>query len=160
MLSPSLALTFALNLEPEPEPRQVRNKDAVYMHKHGKAELLGAVEVELRTLLSDVAVHALELPLSRNKKVEGQLHLKLRWETGVADWTSADEANARVSQRFHAPTDLVSAKQKIDKYVSAIDLHNTRVSSLEEAQKKVRLSESRIEDVMEEEQELMAELRT
>ena len=160
MLSPSLALTFALNLEPEPEPRQVRNKDAVYMHKHGKAELLGAVEVELRTLLSDVAVHVLELPLSRNKKVEGQLHLKLRWEAGLADWTSADEANARVSQRYHAPTDLASAKQKIDTYVSAIDLHNTRVSSLEETQKKVRLSESRIEEVMEEEQELMAELRT
>ena len=111
MLSPSLALTFALNLAPE--PHKVRNKDAVYMQTHGKAELLGAVEVELRTLLSDVAVHVLELPLSRNKKVEGQLHLKLRWEAGLADWTSADEANARVSQRYHAPTDLASAKQKI-----------------------------------------------
>ena len=58
--------------------------------------MLGAAEVELHTLLGDVEVHALELPLSRRQKVEGQLHLKLRWETGVSDWSSADEANAWV----------------------------------------------------------------
>ena len=100
--------------------------------------MLGAAEVELRTLLGDVEVHALELPLSRGQKLEGQLHLKLRWETNVAEWSAADEANARVSKLHHAPTDLTSSKQKLDKYGSGVDLYGARVSLLEGSQDKVR----------------------
>ena len=54
-LSLSLALSLTLKPDPKPSPKpspdlhpdlesnpnQVRNKDAVYMRKHGKAEVLG-----------------------------------------------------------------------------------------------------------------------
>ena len=84
------------NPNPDPDPDPNPEPDPTPTPTPTPNQVLGAAEVELRTLLGDVEVHALELPLSRRQKVEGQLHLKLRWETGVSDWSSADEANARV----------------------------------------------------------------
>ena len=142
---------------------EVRNKDAVYMQKHGKAEVLGTADVELHAVLeTSDGVHSLELPLSRNGGSTGQLHLKVNWERGCAHWDpdslAKEEAHKRVAAKMQPPVCLASAKETIDKYGSAVDLHKKKVRSLSDQKDKVHKRQSEIEDTLEEQQELMEEL--
>ena len=142
---------------------EVRNKDAVYMQKHGKAEVLGTADVELHAVLeTSDGVHSLELPLSRNGGSTGQLHVKVHWERGCAHWDpdslAKEEAHKRVAAKMQPPVCLASAKETIDKYGSAVDLHKKKVRSLSDQKDKVHKRQSEIEDTLEEQQELMEEL--
>ena len=77
---------------------EVRNKDAVYMQKYGKAEVLGTADVELHAVLeTSDGVHSLELPLSRNGGSTGQLHVKVNWERGCAHW-DPDSLRRRINE--------------------------------------------------------------
>jgi hypothetical protein len=144
LLSPSLALTFALNLAPE--PHKVRNKDAVYMRTHGKAEVLGTADVDLRALFDEPSesVHALELSLSSKGRNEGQLHVVVRWESGCEDWASDAVANREASSRVATRMKLserlkclVPARKKVAKYGRAVDQHHSTIESFRESHSKV-----------------------
>ena len=117
------------------------------MKEHGKSEVLGTVDVDLRTLLEGRGkalralleeesddVHALELMLSRNGRNEGQLHLKVSWEKGSADFdpdaAASAEARSRVSAKMNVPKCLISAQEKIDTYGIAVDKHERTINHI------------------------------
>ena len=69
-----------------------------------------------------------------------------------------EEAHKRVAAKMQPPVCLASAKETIDKYGSAVDLHKKKVRSLSDQKDKVHKRQSEIEDTLEEQQELMEEL--
>jgi hypothetical protein len=148
---------------------EVRNKDAVYMRKHGKAEVLGTADVDLRALFFEELsenVHALELTLSSKGRNEGQLHVKLRWESGCEDWASdavaSREASSRVATKMKL-TDrlkcLVPTRKKVEKYGRAVDQHHSTIESFQERHSKVEARQSYADDLLDETDDLMEELR-
>ncbi len=148
---------------------EVRNKDAVYMRKHGKAEVLGTVDVDLRALFEGTSgenVHELELTLSSKGGDSGQLHVKLRWEEGCEDWeadaVASREASSRVATKMKLSDRLkclIPGRKKIDKYGSAVDQHVKTINSFQERHSKVEARQSKAEETMDEADDLMEELR-
>ena len=148
---------------------EVRNKDAVYMRKHGKAEVLGTVDVDLRALFEGTSsenVHEVELTLSSKGGDSGQLHVKLRWEEGCEDWeadaVASREASSRVATKMKLSDRLkclIPGRKKIDKYGSAVDQHVKTINSFQERHSKVEARQSKAEETMDEADDLMEELR-
>ena len=109
--------------------------------------MLGTADVDLRALFFEELsenVHALELTLSSKGRNEGQLHVKLRWESGCEDWESdavaSREASSRVATKMKL-TDrlkcLVPTRKKVEKYGRAVDQHHSTIESLQERHSKV-----------------------
>ena len=85
----------------------MRNKDAVYLKEHGRSEVLGTANVDLRALREKRPgeVHVLELTLSRDGRSEGQLHMSVHWEKG-GEWqpgaAATEDPSSRVQQHVQS----------------------------------------------------------